>query len=285
MDESGHDHRSMPYEVRGGIAIHASKLWEFTRHVQSLERTFFGQTRHEFGSEIKGDKLLKRPRFKKTDTDNWFEVTDRKRLTKGFISSTSQSKPPRSGELKAYCESCQAFSMQMLKCLEQFNIFVFAAFVPPTRRPENTLHPDDYLRKDHVFLLERFYYFLEHHNATGILVMDGSDKTQDRRFVRGLERYFQYTVTGRQRAERCVPVPLFVESDMGYGVQVADLCIYCLNWAYRVPSIGLDSPTRTELEPFARVLRDRVWDQSIQKDGNDLHIYSVIHVPDPYEGR
>ena len=25
LDESGHDHRTMPYEVRGGVALHASE--------------------------------------------------------------------------------------------------------------------------------------------------------------------------------------------------------------------------------------------------------------------
>jgi hypothetical protein len=26
LDESGHDHKNCPYEVRGGIVLHASKL-------------------------------------------------------------------------------------------------------------------------------------------------------------------------------------------------------------------------------------------------------------------
>lgn len=31
MDESGHDHKNMPYEVRGGVAIHAGQLWPFVQ--------------------------------------------------------------------------------------------------------------------------------------------------------------------------------------------------------------------------------------------------------------
>jgi hypothetical protein len=27
MDESGHDHKQMPYEVRGGFAIAEDRLW------------------------------------------------------------------------------------------------------------------------------------------------------------------------------------------------------------------------------------------------------------------
>ena len=39
LDESGHDHRHMPYEVRGGVALHVSQLWPFIRGMQKLELT------------------------------------------------------------------------------------------------------------------------------------------------------------------------------------------------------------------------------------------------------
>lgn len=63
LDESGHDHRMMPYEVHGGIAIHAEKLWPFIDAVMDAEQAMFGAYLHEFGSELKGEKLLKKKRF------------------------------------------------------------------------------------------------------------------------------------------------------------------------------------------------------------------------------
>ncbi len=42
LDESGHDHKTTPYEVRGGVAIHAGELWSFVRAVQGLELDAFG---------------------------------------------------------------------------------------------------------------------------------------------------------------------------------------------------------------------------------------------------
>ena len=58
LDESGHDHKQMPYEVRGGVAIQDSQLWPFTRAVQQLERFAFGCALHEFQKELKGSTLL-----------------------------------------------------------------------------------------------------------------------------------------------------------------------------------------------------------------------------------
>ncbi len=64
LDESGHDHKQMPYEVHGGFAIHASKLWPLISAVRTLEQSMFGAYLHEFGSELKGSKLLAKNRFK-----------------------------------------------------------------------------------------------------------------------------------------------------------------------------------------------------------------------------
>ena len=64
LDESGHDHRTMPYEVRGGVILHASKLWPFVQGMRRLEMTSFGATLASVGSELKGHRLLDKNRFK-----------------------------------------------------------------------------------------------------------------------------------------------------------------------------------------------------------------------------
>ncbi len=60
LDESGHDHRQMPYEVRGGVALHAGEVWPFVQDVQRLELQCFGIQLSEFQKELKGCKLLDR---------------------------------------------------------------------------------------------------------------------------------------------------------------------------------------------------------------------------------
>ena len=58
MDESGHDHKNMPLEVRGGVAIHASRVWDFVLGFHSAERDCFGEELSVMGTELKGSKLL-----------------------------------------------------------------------------------------------------------------------------------------------------------------------------------------------------------------------------------
>lgn len=57
LDESGHDHKKMPYEVRGGIALQDSQLWPFTRNVQQLEQSVFGCVLRDFQKELKGARF------------------------------------------------------------------------------------------------------------------------------------------------------------------------------------------------------------------------------------
>lgn len=117
----------------------------------------------------------------------------------------------------------------------------------------------------------------------GLLVMDGTDKQADRKLVRRLERYFTETMIGRQRTQWIVPVPFFVESDMAYGVQVADLCIYCLNWGWRLGN--MTEPTRPEIEPFVRLLERIIWHGEGYRDGKVFKTHGTVFVPDPYTPR
>jgi len=71
IDESGHDHKIAPYEVTGGIALHVSKLWQFVQQMQRLELESFGLRLADYGSELKGSKLLEKKRFK------WAAQSDR----------------------------------------------------------------------------------------------------------------------------------------------------------------------------------------------------------------
>lgn len=57
-DESGHDHKRMPCEVRGGFAIHASEQWLFAQAMPRLEIECFGCRGSDIGKEIKGSTGL-----------------------------------------------------------------------------------------------------------------------------------------------------------------------------------------------------------------------------------
>lgn len=286
MDESGHDHKQMPLEVRGGVALHVNKLWDFVRAWQRLELDAFGARPADFKKEVKGSKLLDKDRWRWANQAPWLSDDDRRKHARGFLTKGLQKQPPIRLEFLAYGQACVEMARGVFEILKSHEARLFAAAIPRGVRPPPGFQHVEYLRKDQVFLFERFFYFLEAQKDHGILVMDETDKTDDQRFVARVERYFSRTQTGRQRTAWIVPAPFFVSSDMSVGVQAADLCLYCINWGFRLHSWPNLEGRRPEItDGFAPQLRQLQWEGDGYRDGRVFRSYGIVLVPDPYEGR
>ncbi len=283
LDESGHDHKNAPYEVRGGIALHASRLWPFVRDIKRLEEACFGASLRRYKTEIKGHRLLDKKRFAWASQDGRLDALARRKYAVGFLNKGTQKEAPTRIEFTAYGQACLEMVRGMFETLRDHEARVFATAIPCSVEKPPTLEAEEYLRKDYVYLLERFYYFLEEKKETGLLVVDQTDQSEDRRFVRRLERYFTVTQPGRVRSARIVPSPFFVSSDMAYPIQVADVCIYCVNHAFRLPGKGMNAPTRPEVQAESLDhLSDLQWKGPGYRDGKVFNSFGIDFVPNPY---
>jgi hypothetical protein len=283
LDESGHDHKQMPYEVRGGIALQDAQLWPFVQAMQRLELDCFGGHLHQYGKELKGSTLLDRKRFKFANQAPSMEPESRRKHARGFLTKGLEHKPPTREEFTAYGQACLELARGTFQLLRDHNAVLFAAAIPASVQKPNEPHIEEFLRKDQVFLQERFFYFLEARHQHGLLVMDEVEKSADRKFVRQLEAYFTRTATGRFRTAWIVPTPFFVSSDMTYPVQAADLGIYCLNWGFRLPSQGMNAPVRDEIaEEFGPWLNQLQFSGDVAKDGQVFKSWGIVFVQNPY---
>lgn len=281
LDESGHDHKQMPYEVRGGIALQDAQLWPFTRAVQQLEQVAFGCSLSAFQKELKGSTLLDKKRFRFAKQAALLPAAERQKHCRAFLTKGFQKAKPTSSEFCAYGQACLEMARGIFQLLREHKAVLFASVIP--RGTGKASGPaEELLRKDQVFLLERYFSFLEREQQNGLLVMDGTEKNADRKFVRQLEGYFIKTNTGRYRTQWIVPTPFFVSSDMAYPVQAADLCIYCVNWAFRLPSQGMNEPVREEIRAeFLEWLRQFQFHGDGYKDGNVFEVWGICYVPNP----
>jgi hypothetical protein len=286
MDESGHDHGVVPYEVRGGIALHDSDLWRFVRNIQAAELATFGGHLHQFGSEIKGMKLLRTRVFQWAAQGPAMGTDERRRMALAFLNKGAAQQTPTRAEFTGYGQACLAFVREVFRLLREHQASIFASAVPRTVARPLTPESEDYLRKDHVFIFERYFYFLERGPETGLIVMDETERVEDRSFVSKMHRYFTKTHTGRERTARIVPVPFFVSSDMAYPVQIADLCIYAINWGFRLPASGMNAPVRTEIaQEFETPIRQLQYEGDGYRNGEVFRTFGIVYVPDPYETR
>ncbi|HQU42931.1 MAG TPA: DUF3800 domain-containing protein [Pirellulales bacterium] len=283
LDESGHDHKTMPYEVRGGVALHASKLWPFVQSMQRLELDSFGCQLHRFHKEIKGSTLVDRKRYRFASQSGRLLPEARRKHCHSFLTKGLEQKPPSRDEFTAYGQACLEMARGTVQLLRDHQGVLFASAIPRSAVKPDKAKTEEFLRKDHVFLLERFFYFLEAQRQYGLLVMDEVEKEEDRKFVRRLEAYFTKTQKGRYRTAWIVPAPFFVSSDMAYPIQAADLCIYCINWGFRLPSQGMDAPTRQEIaDEFGPWLSRLQFRGQGHESGEVFDTFGIRFVSNPY---
>lgn len=230
------------------------------RAVRGIERELFGDYLRKFlVEERKAKRLLKRKRFRSA---NRSVKIDARELAALAHSALTKGKAAREAglnddgtterELVAYSRQVLRFVHEVLNIAAGFNVQVFASIVDPKApRP-----PRGVLRKDYIYLFERYFYFLETlpPRERGLVVFDELEKSQAHGLVQQMAAYFLGHEEGQYRSSRIVPEPFFVHSDLTTGVFLADLAAYILNWGFRFNR--MPQAFREELRPYAAKLND-----------------------------
>jgi hypothetical protein len=286
IDESGHDRHEMPCEVLAGVAVAEDNLWNLVRAIRALEREHFGgYLRNLHPQEIKGRTLLKKKRFRSSarnvtipgeDLTSLANVCLRKGLhasTQGLAHSEATQR-----EIVAYSRQVLSFVHGVIDLAAAHSVQLFASVVDAMApRPEPGL-----LRKDYVYLFERYFYFLETLpvRERGLIVFDELDKAQAHILLQQMAAYFLGTGTGKYRSSRIVPEPFFVHSDLTTGVFLADLAAYILGWGWRLNS--MTQPSRAELKPYAGKLHDMQFKGQKPKESGEgtWQLYGITYIDD-----
>jgi len=286
IDESGHNRKEMPCEVLAGVAVSEDNLWNLVQAIRSVEKDCFGGYLRELHArEIKGRTLLKKKRFRSAKRSVQIpagELADlansclRKGLNASKLGLSTSGATER--ELVAYSRQVLDFVHQVIDLAARFSVQVFASVVDATApRPEPGL-----LRKDYVYLFERYFYFLETFapRERGLVVFDELDKAQSHVLLQQMAAYFLGTETGKYRSSRIVPEPFFVHSDLTTGVFLADLAAYIIGWAWRLGR--MEQPVREELRPYARKLHDMQFhgEKPKAKGAGVWHLHGITYIDD-----
>jgi hypothetical protein len=221
------------------------------------EGTFWRLLRNLCNEEVKARKLLKKKRFDEAHRDVEMSHDESVRLansllTKGKAARGTPTNNPTYREIVAYSRRVLDFVDAVLGIAAGFSVQVFASVVAADApRPDNLL-----LRKDYVYLFERYFYFLETlpPRDRGLIVFDELDKAQSHILLQQMAAYFLGTRTGQYRSSRIVPEPFFVHSDLATGVFLADLVAYILGWGWRLAS--MPQASRVELRSYATKIHE-----------------------------
>lgn len=235
----------------------------------------FGVRYTDEKEEFKGKKFLKQKVFKHARQAPPIEPGRRRALARSAVVAGASV----SGhQLTALAQAKLHFVRQVFELCSRFHCAVFASVVPRSApRP-----PEGVLRKDYVFLFERFFYFLQDRGPThqGAIVFDELEKVQSKILISQMEQYFEITAKGRLRARQIIPQPFFVHSDLTTLVQVADLVAYTIAWGFRIPG-KLTEPARAEPKPFADLVSNLRYQTVREESGMDrFRIWSIVPIDD-----
>lgn len=245
VDESGHDHHEMPCQVLAGVAVAEDSLWNLVRAVRSAEKEHFGDyLRNLRQTELKAKRLLKRKRFASAQRNINLSPSERPSLAHAALTDGASA---GERQLVAYSRQVLSFVHEVLDIAARHSVQVIASVVDiRADRP-----PAGMLRKDYVYLFERYFYLLEAlpPRDRGLVVFDEMERAQSHILIQQMAKYFLGTQTGRYRSSRVVPEPFFVHSDLTTGVFLADLTAYILGWGWRLAR--MPQPARAELKQYA----------------------------------
>lgn len=274
IDESGHDQKNSPHEVLAGLAIRDNEMWEFIQEIHCLEQEIFGMRISEGALELKGKKLLKSKTFRLANQEPPFDHDDRKKYAYACLLKGQSRNPSSRKELTALGQAKIAFVGEVLELCRLYQNHVFASIIDNSApRPDKK----NFLRKEYVYLLERFYYYLEDKSPDvpmGVVVFDELEKSQCHQLVKKMEKYFLETGKGYTRSSQIIPEPFFVHSDLSTIVQVADLIAYIVCWGFQVGS--MPHPERPELKNLAKKIAQLQYHTTRQINGQkDFRVSSI----------
>lgn len=286
IDESGHDHHEMPCEVLAGVAVSESNLWNLVKAVRAAERGYFGDyLRNLRVTELKAKKLLKRKRFRSAwrhvdIADSELSALAHSALTKGVSAAEGGggASAVTERELVAYSRQVLRFVDEVINIAARYEVRVIASVLDiKSPRPASGM-----LRKDYVYLFERYFYLLEGQppRERGLVVFDELEKTKAKVLIQQMAAYFLGTQNGRYRSGRIVPEPFFVHSELTTGVFLADLAAYTLGWGWR--RAPMPQPARAELAPYATKLQDiQFVGEKPKIDGSEnWNLYGITYLDD-----
>ncbi len=269
-----------------GVAIAEDSLWNLIQAIRSAEREHFGDyLRKLHPDEIKGRTLLKKKRFKSAARNVQIPTEELVGLTNSCLRKgleASRQGLAQSGvterELVAYSRQVLNFVHRVIDLAASFSAQVFASVVNVTTpRPE-----PGRLRKDYVYLFERYFYFLETlpMRERGLIVFDELDKSQSHILLQQMTAYFVGHPTGKYRSSRIMPEPFFVHSDLTTGVFLADLTAYILGWGWRIRK--MTQPIRKELQPYVTKLHDMqfIGEKPRQDKDGVWHLFGIKYIED-----
>jgi len=162
---------------------------------------------------------------------------------------------------------------RVFSVLDSLEITTFAIIVPRPTRPLNL--PKDYLPKPHTFLLQRINALAEKTNQEAVLVYDGNGmNVQGTNMASSVSNYIFRVAEFNNVLRRVVDTPLFVDSKVTPGIQLADLAASVVRQYEQnslINGIPRGDAYLSVIERYYQIVHGKTMDDLLNDKGNPLY--------------
>ena len=145
---------------------------------------------------------MKHNKFKWANQERVLNENERQNGVKRFLSKKSDTlyRPSRR-DFTAYGQASLMMVDRIFDLLDKYEAKIFASCIPRDVKQPKNFQFLDFLRKDHVFLQERFFWFLEAQKEPGLFIMDQTEVNDDKRYIKRLHNYYTKTRNGKKKSK------------------------------------------------------------------------------------
>ncbi|GAB4498670.1 MAG: hypothetical protein OHK0052_12380 [Anaerolineales bacterium] len=160
---------------------------------------------------------------------------------------------------------------KIFQALSSLDVAIFAVIVPRPAHPLNL--PENYLPKPHTFLLQRINAWAERNNQEAILIYDGNGmNVQGINMALSIRNYIFRVAEYNNILRRLVDTPLFVDSKITPGIQLADLSASIVRQyeQFANSDTSKNDPYFLDIQRYYRIIRSKTIDGLLSDHGKPL---------------
>lgn len=176
----------------------------------------------------------------------------------------------RTPEKRTYIEALFDF-------IRDFDLTVFAMVMERPLRP--LYEHETFLQPHFRWLLERIERFMEREHPAhyALPIFDNQDPRNDRKLSVCFGHFMARSQAGRAM-QHIVPSPLFVDSSLTPGIQIADMCAYILRLSYEhnlFQDRSVGDPYLSTIKRFATIVQSKTINYAKEDGGSWYGITTV----------
>jgi hypothetical protein len=228
LDESGHDGKTTPLVVVGGFGVEVERQTAFINEAKELYKECFGVS-YDLSHELKGSYLLHKKKFKWADNFAEFDSKTRKFHAARFLSISGNATTKNKMDFCGYGQACIMFVGKLFNLLNKHSCIIYATCADKQYLKSHKDGTQNFVKLLEAETTQSILHSLQFDKSKGSIFFDKSESSSDMKKLHEM-RELAILYFGNRNMDIDFEM---LDSEHSLEIQIADICIYCINWGLR----------------------------------------------------